>query len=206
MHTAGFYIQGEVAIATQVSAELRSVTGINSGEVNTPIDSVINTMFTTIFGRRLGTVDDGTTLRASPLLGTGADFNTSTTSSFNNTTRDVTLKRNYTLKFLIKELTNIRSNTTKFGRAVAGPSMFSIDKLILGDNYAHQISIQTLNDLRLTGTLNSNIDGELNNLSDFNFKLKTNFTIPAEVWQISNDSFDETRETFDDVTIKFDAA
>ena len=47
---------------------------------------------------------------------------------------------------------------------------------------------------------------ELNNLSDFNFKLKTNFTIPAEVWQISNDSFDETRETFDDTTIKFDAA
>jgi hypothetical protein len=60
--------------------------------------------------------------------------------------------------------------------------------------------------LRLTGTLNSNIDGELNNLSDFNFKLKTNFTIPAEVWQISNDSFDETIETFDDITIKFDAA
>jgi hypothetical protein len=206
MHSAGFYIQGQVNIATQVNAELRNITGINSGEVNTPIDTVINTLFTTIFGRRLGTIDDGTTLRASPLLGTGADFNTSTTSSFDNTTRDVTLKRNYTLKVSVKELIDIRSNTTRFGRAVAGPSMFSIDKLVLGDNYAHQIPIQNLIDLRLTGTLNSNIDGELNNLSDFNYKLKTNFTIPAEVWQISNDSFDETKETFDDTTIKFDAA
>jgi hypothetical protein len=206
MHSAGFYIQGQVSIATSVNVELRNITGINSGEVNTPIDSVINTLFTTIFGRRLGTTDDGTTLRASPLLGTGADFNTSTTSSFNSTTRDVTLKRNYTLKVLVKELTDIRSNTTRFGRAVAGPSMFSIDKLVLGDNYAHQTPIQNLIDLRLTGTLNSSIDGELNNLSDFNYKLKTNFTIPAEVWQISNDSFDESIETFDDTNIKFDAA
>jgi hypothetical protein len=206
MHSAGFYIQGQVNIATQVNAELRNITGINSGEVNTPIDTVINTLFTTIFGRRLGTIDDGTTLRASPLLGTGADFNTSTTSSFNNTTRDVTLKRNYTLKVSVKELIDIRSNTTRFGRAVAGPSMFSINKLVLGGNYANQTPIQNLIDLRLTGTLNSAIDGELNNLSDFNYKLKTNFTIPSEVWQISNDSFDETKETFDDITIKFDAA
>jgi hypothetical protein len=206
MHSAGFYIQGQVNIVTSVNVELRNITGINSGEIDTPIDTVINTLFTTIFGRRLGTIDDGTTLRASPLLGTGADFNTSTTSPFNNTTRDVTLKRNYTLKVLVKELIDIRSNTTKFGRAVAGPSMFSIDKLVLSENYSNQILIQDLNNLRLTGTLNSAIDGELNNLSDFNYKLKTNFTIPAEVWQISNDSFDETKETFDDITIKFDAA
>jgi len=185
---------------------LRSITGINSGEINTPIDSVINTLFTTIFGRRLGTIDDGTTLRASPQLGEGADFNTSTTSPFSIGTRDVTLKRSYTLKVLVKELTDIRNNETRFGRAVAGPSMFSIDKFILNDNYANQVTIQNLIDLRLTGTQNLNIDGELNNLSDFNFKLKTNFAIPAEVWQVSNDSFDETVETFDDTNIKFDVA
>jgi hypothetical protein len=206
MHSAGFYIQGQVSIATTVNAEMRNITGINSGEVNIPVDSVINTLFTTIFGRRLGTTDDGTVLRASPQSGEGSDLNTSTTSPFSIGTRDVTLKRSYTLKVIVKELTDIRSNTTKFGRAVTGPSMFSIDKLVLGDNYAHQIPIQNLIDLRLTGTLNSNIDGELNNLSDFNYKLKTNFAIPAEVWQISNDSFDETKETFDDTNIKFDAA
>jgi hypothetical protein len=206
MHTAGFYFQGQVNIATSINAELRSITGINSGEVNTPIDSVINTLFTTIFGRRLGTIDDGTTLRASPLLGEGADFNTSTTSPFSIGTRDVTLKRNYTLKVLVKELTDIRSNTTKFGRAVAGPSMFSINKFALDDNYSLQVTVQNLTDLRLIGTQNSDIDGELNNLSDFNFKLKTNLAIPSEVWQVSDDSFDETLETFDDTGITFDAA
>ena len=50
------------------------------------------------------------------------------------------------------------------------------------------------------------IDGELNNLSDFGFKLKSSFTIPSEIWQISNDSFDETLATFDSGSIKFDKA
>jgi hypothetical protein len=205
MHTAGFYFQGQVNIATSVNVELRNITGVNTGDVSTPIDSVINTLFTTIFGRRLGTIDDGTTLRASPLLGEGADFNTSTTSPFSIGTRDVTLKRDYKIKFLVKELTNIRNNTTRFGRAVAGPSMFSINKFALDDNYSTQVTVQNLTDLRLTGTQNSDIDGELNNLSDFNFKLKTNFAIPSEVWQVSNDSFDETILTFDDTGVTFDA-
>ena len=47
---------------------------------------------------------------------------------------------------------------------------------------------------------------ELNNLSDFGFKLKSSFTIPSEIWQIGNDSFDETIATFDSGTIKFDKA
>jgi hypothetical protein len=84
--------------------------------------------------------------------------------------------------------------------------MFSINKFALDDNYSTQVTVQNLTDLRLTGTQNSNIDGELNNLSDFNFKLKTNFAIPSEVGQTSNDSFDETTFTFDDTGVTFDAA
>jgi mannosyltransferase OCH1-like enzyme len=83
--------------------------------------------------------------------------------------------------------------------------MFSINKFALDDNYSTQVTVQNLTDLRLTGTQNSDIDGELNNLSDFNFKLKTNFAIPSEVWQVSNDSFDETILTFDDTGVTFDA-
>jgi hypothetical protein len=60
--------------------------------------------------------------------------------------------------------------------------------------------------IRLQGTQNTSIDGELNNLSDFGFKLKSSFTIPSEIWQISNDSFDETLATFDSGSIKFDKA
>jgi hypothetical protein len=43
-------------------------------------------------------------------------------------------------------------------------------------------------------------------MGDFPFKLKTNFAIPAEVWQVSSDSFDEDRDTFDETNITFDAA
>ena len=209
MHSAGFYFVGQVNIELQADVQLRNITTLNSGDVGTPIDSVLNTLFSTIFGRRLGTTTDGTSLNASPQLGVDPLFDDSTTDFFTPNTRDVTLNQHITIKSaggIIKELTDIRSNTTKFGRAVAGPSMFGINKLVLGANYANQVQIQDLENLRLTGTLNSSIDGELNNLSDFNFKTKTGFAIPSEVWHISGDSFDETTFTFDDTTIKFDAA
>ena len=80
MHTAGFYFTGQVDMATQVNNRIRSFTGVNSGIVFDPgADLVINTLFSTIFGRRLGTIDDGTTLRGTPDLGVDPDFNDSTT-------------------------------------------------------------------------------------------------------------------------------
>ena len=209
MHSAGFYFTGQVNIQSQVNAQLRNITGINSGEIDTPISSVLNTLFSTIFGRRLGTTTDGTSLNATPKLGRDPLFDDSTTDFFTPNTRDVTLNQYITLRNaggIIKELIDIRGNTTKYGRAVAGPTLFSVNKLILGDAYAHQIQIQDLQNLRLEGTLNSSIDGELNNLSDFNYKVKTSFAIPTEVWQISSDSFDETLDTFDETGITFDAA
>jgi len=209
MHSAGFYFTGQVNIQSQVNAQLRNITEINSGEIDTPISSVLNTLFSTIFGRRLGTTTDGTSLNATPKLGRDPLFDDSTTDFFTPNTRDVTLNQHITLRNaggIIKELIDIRGNTTKYGRAVAGPTLFSVNKLILGDAYAHQIQIQDLQNLRLEGTLNSSIDGELNNLSDFNYKVKTSFAIPTEVWQISSDSFDETLDTFDETGITFDAA
>ena len=41
-------------------------------------------------------------------------------------------------------------------------------------------------------------------MDDFTQNAKTNFTIPAEVWQQSGNSFDETGTTFDQNDIKFD--
>jgi len=209
IHSSGFYFAGQVNIETQVNVRLRSSTTINSGIDYEGVELILNTLFSTIFGRRLGTTTDGTSLRVNSQLGVDPDFDDSTSDHFTSNTRDVTLNQQITLKNVggtIKELTNIRSNTTKYGVSVAGPTLKSIQKLILNSHYASQISIQEFNNLRLTGTLNSDIDGELNNLSDFNFKLKTNFAIPAEVWQISSDSFDEDRDTFDKDTITFDVA
>ena len=207
MHTAGFYIQGEVAIATQVSAELRSITGINSGEINTPIDSVINTLFTTIFGRRLGTVDDGTILRASPQTGEGADFNTSTTSPFSTGTRDVTLSRNYKISFPAIARISVRGDELKFGFAYCGPRMRSLRlnstnpafTSMFGGNhpsvqtgpgggdsvvrkYVQPMLLVNWANHRLTGLNNESYDGEVVQIQDLaNNNLKTNITYPTEI-------------------------
>jgi hypothetical protein len=207
MHSAGFYIQGQVNIATQVNAELRNVTGINSGEINTPIDSVINTLFTTIFGRRLGTVDDGTTLRASPQTGEGADFNTSTTSPFSTGTRDVTLSRNYRISFPAIARISVRGDELKFGYAYCGPRMKSLRlnstnpafTSMFGGNhpsvqtgpgggdsvvrkYVQPMLLANWANHRLTGLNNESYDGEVVQIQDLaNNNLKTNITYPTEI-------------------------
>jgi hypothetical protein len=207
MHSAGFYIQGQVNIVTQVSAELRSVTGINSGEINTPIDSVINTLFTTIFGRRLGTIDDGTTLRASPQTGEGADYNTSTTSPFSIGTRDVTLKRQYRVSFPAIARISVRGDELKFGYAYCGPRMKSLRlnstnqafTSMFGGNhpnvqtgpggadsvvrkYVQPMLLQDWANHRLTGLNNTSYDGEVVQIQDLaNNNLKTNITYPTEI-------------------------
>ena len=203
LHSAGFYFQGEVAIETQLSNRLKSVTGINSG-ITEDILSVYRTIFSTILGRRLGTIDDGTLLRSNPLLGVDPDFTDSTSEHFAANTRDLTLERAYTIKFQSNQTTNIRNNTTRYGAAL-GPNLKSLGNQILNQHFASQIELKDIQNLRLQGTKNSDIDGELNNLSDFNFKLKTSFAIPSEIWQVSNDTFDEDRETFDTTSITFDA-
>ena len=94
LHSAGFYFKGEVNIQSQLDLKLRNVTGLNTGVVEV-IQGVIKTLFTTLFGRRLGTTTDGTTLRPSPLAGVDPDFTDSTTPpQLNSANRDVTLNAN----------------------------------------------------------------------------------------------------------------
>ena len=189
LHSAGFYFKGEVDITNNVNMRLKNVTGLNSS-VTEEILGVIKTIFTTILRRKLGTVDDGTSLRANPLAGVPADLDDSTHNHFTPNTRDVTF----------------RSNSTKFGVPVAGPTLKGLSHRMLAQHFATRVSVSDIANIRLQGTQNTSIDGELNNLSDFGFKLKSSFTIPSEIWQISNDSFDETIATFDSGTIKFDKA
>jgi len=207
MHTAGFYFAGEVSIKSTLDLQLRSVTGVNTGISFTPVAAILTTLFTTIFGRRLGTIDDGTFLNANPTLGLDPLFDTSTTDVFTPNTRDVTLKREHNIKFLIKELTSIRGNTTNFGRAVAGPNLFSLNKFLLSQNFSSQVSVSNVSNITLMGTQNTSIDGEGNiTFTDFLTKNKTSFAIPAEIGNTSADSFDETLSSFDATTITFDAA
>ena len=65
MHTAGFYFTGQVELVNRLSLKVRApVTGVISGAIDTPLFNILNVLFTTVFGRRLGTVDDGTSLRS----------------------------------------------------------------------------------------------------------------------------------------------
>ena len=205
MHTSGFYFQGQVNIESQVSVELQNITGINTGEDFEQIASIVNTLFTTIFGRRLGTTTDGTTLRANPELGVDPDFTDSTLSMLDITTRDLTLNQAMTLKFRsgFKNIT-IRDIENQYGYAYCGPTMNTINRFAFtafsGSGGRAQTSniggeldstittavspMQLLNwaDFRLTGTINTSLDGEIVQFRDITTdRLKTNLAIPTEI-------------------------
>ena len=215
MHTAGFYYAGQVNIANRVNARIRfPVKGIESGSVESPFLQVLNTLFSTVLGRRLGTVDDGTTLRVKPWEAGKPDFDTSTLTPFANTTRDITLKRNpilidYTSRPRIQITGGDGSiHTIKSGWAYAGPRFGTINREALssfsgsGTNYsfaelskAHIMGTRTV----LDGTpgsllMTSNFEGR---------KLKTNLTIPATIGT-SADLFSNTLTKFDSNSISFD--
>ncbi len=206
MHTAGFYFTGQVDITSQVNNQIRSFTGVNSGlEFDPGIDLVINTLFSTIFGRRLGTVDDGTTLRGTPELGIDPDFTDSTSEHFTANTRDLTLKRELSLKFRVGfNPITIRGSANKYGYAYCGPRMHTINKYALNmmsgsGGRAQTTTIGGASDstvttaispmqmhnwanFRLTGTYNTSLDGELVQFQDItNRDLKTNLALPTEI-------------------------
>ncbi len=213
MHTSGFYLASEVNIETRLNARISvPIIGSVSGIIEEPFFAIINALFTTIVGRRLGTIDDGTTLRVNAKLGVPADFDTSTISPFSNTTRDVTLVRvpiriDYTSR--VRGIFN--SVTISQGYGYAGPRYGTINREIFrtfnrtGTNY----SIAELSNNVTFGTRTS-FDGQDNTLlfvsTELGRFIKTKLTMPAEVGLIQNDSFDEIKETFDDITITFDAA
>ena len=200
MHGAGFYFTGQVNIATQVNNRIRSFTGINSSIDYDGVALIINTLFSTIFGRRLGTESDGTSLRASPQAGVDPDFNDSTTEHFTTNTRDVTLKQRITLKFDTAQKHTIRENSTRFGVAVAGPRMRSINKywyLYSGSDfpqtgavgadstttsYIQPMTLADWNQHRVIATNLDSVDGTIVQFGEINTPtLKTYLAFPSEI-------------------------
>jgi len=206
MHTAGFYFTGQVDIASQVNNQIRSFTGVNSGLTFDPgADLVINTLFSTIFGRRLGTVDDGTSLRGTPGVGVDPDHDDSTIEHFTANTRDLTLKRALSLKFRSNaNPITIRGSANKYGFAYCGPTMNTLNRFALShfsgsggravttttggasdSTVTTSISPMRLDnfaDFRLTGTYNTSLDGEVVQIGDITTdRLKTNLALPTEI-------------------------
>jgi len=205
MHTSGFYFQGQVNIETRLNARITSpITGGVSGVIDEPFFAVVNTLFATIAGRRLGTIDDGTSLRATPLEVIAADFDSNTISPFSSSTRDVTLIRvPIKIDYLsrMKEIFNGVNIATGF--AYAGPRYGTINREALktfkisGTNY----SIAELSKNVTFGT-RSSLDGSDNTLllgsTDRGRLVKTRLTMPAEIsLAFPLNQFDNTKRTFD---------
>ena len=200
MHGAGFYFTGQVNIATRVDNKIRSFTGINSSIDYDGVALIINTLFSTIFGRRLGTTSDGTSLRSNPQAGVDPDFNDSTTEHFTTNTRDVTLNQAITLKFQSTPSLTVRDTTTRFGLAYAGPRMRSINKYWYvysgsdnpqtgaagGDSvvrsYIQPMKLSDWNQHRVIGTNLDSVDGTIVQFGEINTpQLKTYLAFPTEI-------------------------
>lgn len=208
MHAAGFFFISTLNIQANLNMRIQSpVVGVTSGIAETPIFSILNSLFATIFGRRLGTQSDGTALRANAKLGVAADQNPATIEHFPPNTRDLTLFTKTQFLLSLKENTNVRNNKSRFGRALS-IDLKSLNNLLLDQNFSTQIKLEQLNTVTLIGTKNENIDGELIQMGDFLFKNKTYFTIPSELTRFlanGSNNFSQTNNTFDNTTVTFDA-
>ena len=231
MHTAGFYFTGQVNIESRISAQIsQPVEGIISGIEESPIFGVIGQLFSTIFGRRLGTTDDGTTQRANPELGVDPDFDDSTIEHFPQNTRDVTLRRHMTVLLSQRStLYNITSRGDSYlrGFAYGGPTMKSLDMYtnpfsssnmysgthtkaqttaIAGsingtNNYISPMKMVNWAEHRVTGFSDTDIDGERFTLAEYAIDgMKQPITIPTEIIVTA------PAQSFDQTDVTFDTS
>jgi hypothetical protein len=205
IHTSGFYFIGQVEIDSRINARISiPITGAVSGVIDEPFYNVINTLFSKVFGRRLGTVDDGTSLRTNPKLGADVDFLTETISPFSSTTRDVTLVRApIKIDYLSRVREKFNGVTISTGFVYGGPRYQTINREIFktfsisGTNY----SFEELSKNVTFGT-KSAFDGLENTFffssTNTGRMLKTKLTMPAFIdIAVPENVFDNTKTTFD---------
>ena len=205
MHTAGFYFTGQVDLENRINLRVRApIVGAISGVSESPIFSILNTLFSTLFGRRLGTVDDGTSLRANANIPADVDLNTDTVEHFTANTRDVTLKRpTLVIDYTSRVRRTIDNVNISQGFAYAGPRFGTINRLAnttFGiNNSGSGITFQILNEIKVQGT-RSSLDGRpgifLMTSDAEGQKVKTNFALPTEL-AVSEPLFDNTLIKFD---------
>jgi hypothetical protein len=215
MHTAGFYFTGQVDLESRINMQVSIAEALNTGTIGEPIISMMKLIFSTVFGRRLGTIDDGTSLREDPWIASTEVIN----PYFPSTTRAVTLTRapiGVKLNLRLRRKVGTNKNINQ-GFAYCGPRFASINKWAntaygvtgnrsTGINGTTGITFDRLNELKVIGT-RSSLDGTtalLNMISGTNvneddngFMLKTNFTFPADITFPGEKSFSGNTNTFD---------
>ena len=219
MHTAGFYFTGQVDIVSRITVTASGpVEGVTSGVLESPLLSLVNTLFTTVFGRRLGTDSDGTSLRANANVGVNVDVSNDFREPFTSNTRDLTLSReDIKINYLSRPRNLITDNSgvvhdVRSGYAYAGPRLGSLNKYantVYGENnpLSKASTFQALNDLKITGTKTA-LDGQqvpifLLTSNEIGKTLKTNYAFPTETG-FNNNLFSNTLVRFDNNSITFD--
>src|SRR5210317_2103135 len=219
MHTAGFYFTGQVDIESKIVVTAKGpVQGVTSGTLEAPLLSLVNTLFTTVFGRRLGTKTDGTSLRVKPQSGGNSDVSNDFRDPFDANTRDLTATReNITLDYLSRPRNlfvdgNGRTHDIRSGYAYGGPRYSSLNKYAntvfgLSTPDSHANSFVNLNNLRIEGTKTA-LDGQqvpifLFTSSDIGGKIKMKYAFPCEIGT-NADLFSNTLTKFDSDSLTFD--
>ena len=219
MHTAGFYFTGQVDIESQIVVTAKGpVKGVTSGTLDTPFLSLANTLFTTIFGRRLGTNSDGTTLRANAKVGGEIDVSNAFEDPFQSNTRDLTLTREkIELDYLSRPRNLITDNNgvvhdVRSGYAYGGPRFSSLNKYAntvfgVSNSPSNANSFENLNNIKIQGTKTA-LDGQtapifLFTSSNIGGTIKMNYAFPCEVGT-NADLFSNTITKFDSDLLTFD--
>ena len=219
MHTAGFYFTGQVDIESRITVTASGpVEGVTSGIEETPLLSLVNTLFTTVFGRRLGTASDGTSLRANAHLGVNVDVSTAYEDPFTANTRDVTATReDIEIDYLSRSRNLLTDNSgtihdIRSGYAYGGPRYGSLNKYantVFGNTNSGSKanSFENLSNLRIEGTKTA-LDGQvvpifLFTSNEIGKKIRMNYAFPCEIAS-NKELFSNTLTTFDSNSITFD--
>ena len=219
MHTAGFYFTGQVDIESRIVVTAKGpVKGVTSGVLDSPLLSLVNTIFTTVFGRRLGTISDGTSKRANASVGGNVDVSTAFEDPFAANTRDVTATReSISIDYLSRQRNLIVdsagvSHDVRSGYAYGGPRFSSLNKYantVFGNSNtgSKANTFDNLNNIKIQGTKTA-LDGQtvpifLFTSSDVGGKIKMNYAFPCEIGS-NADLFSNTLTKFDTNTTTFD--
>ena len=206
MHPAGFYFTGQVNIESRINSKMQMpVIGRVTGIQASPFISILNTLFGSVFGRRLGTTTDGTTQRTDPLLGVPGDVVQSAKSPFSTTTRDVTLTASpISFSFQFKPFYFFRTVNTNFGSVYAGPRLREFDRRFQGVYNTSLMNWQRVSELKVIGT-NTTADGTPIQYGDLSTIAKTYITMPSEIL-VPQGRFSNTQRKFDSNVSKFDSS
>ena len=211
MHTAGFYFTGQVDIINTLDARGRlPLVGAVSGrtEVEIPLIAILNTLFSVIFGRRLGTIDDGTSLRANALESGSIDLDHNTIEHFAANQRDITLNRaGIDYDYLSRKRSTIGGQSVRTGHAYAGPRWGTLDKYattVFANDPGY--TFRAFNELKVFGTRTS-LDGQSGIFlmsSDANGKNVKMMTAFPSVITFNQNDFSNTVVRWDDEGPLFD--